>query len=58
VSSLKGLAKLLPGQAMHALAQVPKEALLVPWQGGVALALYAIAIAGLGWVALERRDVG
>lgn len=55
---LHGAARLLPGQAGHAVALVFRvEGLLSPLAGGALLAGYALAALLLGLVLFDRRDV-
>jgi hypothetical protein len=49
----------LPGQAQEALvgSTLTNQPLLQPWQGGIVLATYGLALALAGTVATMRRDV-
>jgi ABC-2 type transport system permease protein len=52
-----GVGRFAPGAAAVAITGLDRETLLAPALGALLLALYAAAIAAVGWIATVRRDV-
>jgi hypothetical protein len=59
IGSLDGMTIYLPGVAANALTHVTQtdRHLLDPWQGGLLLAAYGLALAGAGVRSAIRRDL-